>query len=437
MDKLKVVWICHFSNQDIRDRLPLSQMRVFNFFKNVIGSERKKYKDFAPWINNLINEFENFDDIELHVISPHKGLIPFSHEFERRRIHYHFFKPELPFMLSTIGNSIFRNMNKSYFLNRLLVKKLIRKIKPDLINLIGTENPYYSITSLDIKNIPVYISAQTVYTNPLRKIHSGNCNKLNWDVELRIHQKEKYFGCTGRMHRDLILHNNPDAIIFKMFFPLQKPSQVKEVPKEFNFVFFAADVTPKKGIEDALDALAVVKKEKRNVTLNVVGKCAPDYFQILQCKINELNLKENVSFNEYFPVHADMHQHVKKSKFALLPIKLDVISGSVIESMLLELPVVTYKTSGTPYLNKDGETVLLADIGDIHNLADNMLKLLNNPDLAEKLKKVAKNFVEKEFDNTTSAKRLVINYRAVIDHYYKNKPIHEGLLFNSDEFPLY
>ena len=120
-----------------------------------------------------------------------------------------------------------------------------------------------------------------------------------------------------------------------------------------------------------------------------------------------------------------------------LPVKLDVIPGTVIEAMLLELPVVTYKTTGTPYLNKNGETVLISEIGDIEHLAANMLKLLDSPELAEQLKKKAKTFVKKEFDNATSAKRLLEDYKAVIAHYHNGTPIPEKLLFDLNEFPKY
>ncbi len=436
--KLKVAWICHFSNAEVRKRLPLSNRYIFNFLKKLFGKKRKTlYADFAPWINDLIKEFEIFNDVELHVIAPHKGLKPFKHEFVHNHIHYHFFKPELPLCLSKMANIILKNRDKRFRLSRLLVKVLIKKIKPDIVNLIGTENPYYSITGLDIDNIPVFVSAQTVYSNPLRKIHSDRCDDFRWNLEMKLHKKFRYFGCSGRMHRDLILVNNPEAIIFKMFFPKQKPPQVNKVPKEFDFVFFASGVSKKKGIEDALDALAIVKNQQPNVKLNVSGHCAPAYKKYLLDKIAKLNIQDNVFFNDYFPVHADMYQHLKRSAFALLPIKLDVIPGTVIESILLDLPVVTYKTTGTPYLNKDGEAVLLSDIDDIQALAKNMITLLNSPDLAEKLKRNARKFVEKEFDNAILAKRLVSDYKAVIEHNIHNKPIPKELLFSTDEFPVY
>lgn len=437
MEKIKVVWICHFSNLQIREKIPLSKLKFSNALRRILGKQEIMYADFAPWITNLIKEFENFNDVELHVVAPHYGLTKVTSEFEKNGIFYHFFKPDGSSVISKLRKKLFKQNNPEYKSNRKLVQRFIKTIKPDIVNLIGTENPYYSITSLEIDDIPVYVSAQTVYSNPERIKYSGAIDQYIWDTELKIHQKECYFGCGGRIHRDLILKNNPNAVIFKMFFPIEKPSQAKEVPKVFDFVFFAAGVTKKKGIEDAIDALSLVKKEKSDVTLNVVGSCAQDYKIELLKKISDLNLEKNITFNGYFPVHADMHQHIKKARFALLPNKLDVISGTVIEAILLGLPLVTYKTTGAPYLNKDGETVLLADIGDIQKLAESMLLLIKKPELGEKLKHDAKCFVEKEFNNTASAKRLADNYRSVVNHFNLNIPIPDDQLFNIDEFPIY
>jgi glycosyltransferase involved in cell wall biosynthesis len=437
MDKIKIAWITHFSNQEIRNKIPLSKMFIYNSLRKIVKKPKYKYYDFAPWVTNLIKEFKNFDDVEIHIIAPHKGLKPLIFDFVLDGIHYHFFRPYLSLILSQLSNRLLKNKQRKFIINRLIVKNYIKKINPDLVNLIGNENPYYSITALDIHNKPVYISAQTVYTNPMRKIYSDSCIKLNWDIELKLHKKFKYFGCTSRMHHDLIRQNNPNAIIFKMFFPIEHPPIVQEVPKEYDFVFFAAGVTKKKGIEDAIDALALVKKEKPNVKLNVSGKCESTYLAFLKQKIAELNLTNNVIFTDYFPVHTDIYQNLKKSKFALLPVKLDAIPSTVIESILLGIPVITYKTTGMPYLNREKECVLLTEIGNIEGLANNMLKLMNDEIYANKLAQNAKEFVTRTFDNTTSAKRLLEDYKAVIAHYHNGIPIPKELLFDLNEFPNY
>lgn len=220
MDKIKIIWITHFSNQEIRNNIPLSKMFIYNSLRKIVKKPKYKYYDFAPWVTNLIKEFKNFDDVEIHIIAPHKGLKPLIFDFVLDGIHYHFFRPYLSLILSQLSNRLLKNKQRKFIINRLIVKNYIKKINPDLVNLIGSENPYYSITALDIHNKPVYISAQTVYTNPMRKIYSDSCIKLNWDIELKLHKKFKYFGCTSRMHHDLIRQNNPNAIIFKMFFPM-------------------------------------------------------------------------------------------------------------------------------------------------------------------------------------------------------------------------
>ena len=78
--KIKVVWICHFSNPQIRKRLK---------FKNSF-IRKKELFDFAIWNTNGIKEFEKFDDIELHVISPH-AYISNIQEFNINGIYYYFF----------------------------------------------------------------------------------------------------------------------------------------------------------------------------------------------------------------------------------------------------------------------------------------------------------------------------------------------------------
>ena len=254
-----------------------------------------------------------------------------------------------------------------------------------------------------------------------------------------IHRRIKYYGCAGRMHRDLILKNNSDAIIFKMFFPIDHSisSKILKEAKKYDFVFFAGAVTKKKGIEDAIKALSSVKKHNKTVSLNIVGQCNKLYKLDLINIIKGLGLQNNITFNDYFPSQLDMHQHITKSHFALLPVKLDVIPGTILESILLEIPVITYKTSGTPYLNKNGESVLISDIGDIEGLAENMKILLDSHDVAKKISSHAKDFVESEFDNAKSIKRLIENYKAVFNHYNYNTKIPKELLFNIKEFPLY
>ena len=110
---MKVVWICHFSNPQIRERLNLSVNVIEVFARKMLKKPKNNWIDFAAWITNGIDEFEKFDDIELHVVSPHYGMANKIETFQLNRINYHFFKP--------CDDSILKK-NRDSFLQRLIIK---------------------------------------------------------------------------------------------------------------------------------------------------------------------------------------------------------------------------------------------------------------------------------------------------------------------------
>lgn len=435
--RIKVVWICHFSNSTVRALIPLSKRNLINTFNKIFRKHATTYSyyDFAPWVSNLIKEFTNIHEIELHIISPMKGLKMLDFNITYQGIHYHFFKPDLPLLHIDISNVLPKILK--YRFNRFYIRRKINSIKPDIVNLIGAENPYYSISALDVKNFPLFVSCQTIYSNPARESAGDRINLFRQEVEIKIINQFKYFGCSGRLHRDLLLNFNPSAIVFKMFFPFEYPNPNIDKPQtKYDFVFFAG-LAKKKGVEDLIHALKIVKSSKSDVSLNIIGKASPSYIGFLKNEIQLNGLTENIVFTDYFKSIQDLHEGLLYSKFTVLPLKLDIISSAIKEAMVLGLPVVTYKTSGTPYLNRDGQAVLIAEMNNIEQLAQHMISLLESPELADKLRKNARVFVDKEFNNTVSAQRLVKTYHAVINHYHHNEPIPEELLFNPEEFPLY
>jgi len=437
MEKIKVVWICHFSNKEVKSNLPLFDFSLKNRIKKILGKKNPSiHVDFAPWISTLIKEFERFDDVELHVIAPHMGLKRITFEFEINRVHFHFFRPYVFLHVEQIIDRIFKP-KKKYRLNRFLVHQYLKKYKPDIVNLFGAENPYYSITALDIQEIPVYVLLQTVLSAPFNNELNYSIDNARLVIENRVFSSLKYFGTTSRMYHDSVINANPNAEFLEFWFPTENPPSIEEQIIEFDFVFFASGLSQSKGVEDAIEAIAIVNKTLKNARLNIIGYCSAEYKEFLENKVSTLGLNWNIIFSSYFTLHADMFRQVKKAKIALLPHKIDVVSSTIREAMFLGLPIVTYKTTGTPYLNSEMQTVLISDIGDIEGLAKNMIMLLNSPELAQNLVENAKSIARKLFDNTVIAKKLIEQNKAIVNHYRHNTPIPEHLLFKPEEYPNY
>ena len=434
---MRLAFLCHFSNPKVRghlDLLPRDRRTIKSFFEQ---RPKAVYSDFAPWVSNLIVELEHYKEHQFHIISPHKGMVKMYQGFELDSVHYHFYNSDHLRYYDMFMTKVFPNSMKHYLLNRHLVKRIISKVKPDIVNLIGAENPYYSSAALDIKGIPVYLTAQTVYSNAKRKQLSGFFDPYRAALEKEIYSRFCYAGCEGRLYYDLIKKMNPQINVFKMFFSYKKPPLVEAGEPEFDFVNFAGRMGESKGALDALEALLFLKNQGITASLNIVGRATSGYQDKMETFIEENDLSDQVTFSGYFKEHIDMFRQVKKSRFALLPIKLDVISGTIIEAAHLGLPIVTYITSGTPYLNKDGEAVLLSKIGNIEELANNMKMLLENPELGRTLSNAAKLLVETEFDNSITTKNLLDSFVAILEYERNGSPIPEGLLFDPNEFPVY
>lgn len=423
-NKLKVVWICHFSNSIIRSKLPLSL--------------HYEYGDYVPWVTQMINQFKYFDDIELNVISAHEGLIKNIFTFQYDNVNYYFYRHPFALFKSKSMQLWVHRLNKLIFYlpDRYVIKRILKKYinsTPDIINLIGCEQPHYSPGILTIKHMPVLITVQGIYSDP-EFLKNEKINRIRSYLERKVIINNKYYCIGASFHSELIQRYRKDAIFFWNFFPRDKPNiPAKTTQKEYDFVFFSR-IVREKGIEDLIDAMVLVKKAKPNVSLLIMGRGDPRYMIYLEDKVKKLDLDSNITFLGYQKTMKELHIHASKARFYVLPAQFEALAGSILESMYIGLPVVTTNAGGLPYLNKDGETVLMSEPHDINAFARNMIRLLHEPDLAERLIPAARAFVEIEFNHYILCRKFVTQYHSLIDHYRTGKQIDQSLLFSPKNF---
>ena len=87
---VRVVLLCHLTYPLLRERLDLQK------------GYHLEHKDYGLWNVNIINGLKDRDDIELHVVMPHKGLRAPIQEFVWDHVNYHVFRAELPFPFGQI-----------------------------------------------------------------------------------------------------------------------------------------------------------------------------------------------------------------------------------------------------------------------------------------------------------------------------------------------
>lgn len=400
--KIKVVWLCHFSNPDTRNIIQIEKSYYKKILCSLLHRPCKVWDDFAIWNTNAIKQFEKFPDIDLTVVFPYAGVEGKVQKHEIRGIHYVAFRSEDDHLLDSLKLKLFKKHNRSFRKNRSIIASIISDIKPDIVHVIGAENPYYSIAALDIPDeIPSIVSLQTLMSDPAFLANfpiSKESYKYHSELEKQIICKSRYLCSKIGRYRSIVWSKiKKDAVFLNLSLAVGVDIDERPCEKEFDFVYFAADIS--KACDYAIEAFAIAYERHPGLTLNVSGSYTHDYKAHLDKRLQELGIQGQVRFTGSVATHDEVIAQIKKSRFALLPLKVDMISGTIREAMACGLPVVTTITPATPDLNIVRESVLLSQKEDFQAMADNMLRLLEDDNFAATIRKNAIITVQEKYSN--------------------------------------
>ncbi len=412
-DKIKIAWICHLTNNQIREHLQFDNCSLRAIIRRLANAPA--LSDFAAWNSNAIKEFEHFEDIELHVISPHPRIAGVQ-EFQINGIYYHFFSADSETFLEWVQNRLQKKEPQGFVKNSRIICTLIEKIQPEIIHMIGAENPYYGESALLLpRNIPFIITPQTLLADPAffdNYYISQAAYNYRAKIEKEIIQRADYIGTQLEHFRTIICDLiKPDAKFLDMTLAVGEDVSIQNSDKQYDFVYFAINIS--KAVDYAIEAFTLAQKRSPNITLHIVGGYDSFYKNQLDLRIAELELK-GIDFTGELPTRDDVIIEIQKARFALLPLKIDLISGTIREAMAHGLPVVTTITPATPSLNESRQSVLLSAKGDYQAMADNMCALMESDVLAMKLQENAFITLQEQYDNTTAMKKWVEAYKKIL-----------------------
>ncbi len=396
--KLKIAWICPLDFTRFQDRL--------DFYE-------KPVEVIAPWITLLTEIFEaQTGEAELHVISAPPRLLKDATIIEKG-ITYHFISDKLPLIRHKQPFILKRATH--YRLIRHKVRRLVDRIQPDLVEFHGAEHDLaWSFFDLDY---PKLLTPQ-FFVNNYYQYRQTSYLEYWMKVEAAIYKTCRNFSYRNEHMKKEILSLNHSARLFKYQYPIRKPmiSAVSFPDKDVDLVF-TARLIKSKGIEDLLQALALVKEVIPAVRAKIIGQCSPDYMEVLTKLVQKLGIAENVRFLGFLQTQEELFTEVAKSRLSVLPTHFDLIPGTVLEAMFIGTPVVTYASGGLPELNRETETLRLVETGNIQSLAKEILALLANQAEREELAAKARETVRRRFDNDLIFKDMLSAYRSVINSF--------------------
>ena len=152
-----------------------------------------------------------------------------------------------------------------------------------------------------------------------------------------------------------------------------------------------AEWTKNKGLFYLLEATSKIKEKKFNLVLIGSGE-NPDKEKMYQF-IEKNNLK-NVYLHEWVNNAAS---YLKAFDIFVLPSIKEGLPYTILEAMAAQVPIITTNVGGIPEMIGDNVSGILIQPKNSQQLAEKILELINNPEIAQAMAQQARQKVVKEF----------------------------------------
>jgi glycosyltransferase involved in cell wall biosynthesis len=186
---------------------------------------------------------------------------------------------------------------------------------------------------------------------------------------------------------------------------------IPNIPKKpRSLIFVGNSEDRKKGLLYLLEALAFLPED---ITLTVVDGGAPrrSYASMLTEKFR---IGHRVHFTGKINP-ADLIRYYCGAEIAVIPSLYEGFGFPAAEAMACELPVIASTAGALPEVVGDDGAALLVPPRNASAIADAILKLVENPNLRQKMGKAARERILKFFTWENAARQMVEVYRETID----------------------
>lgn len=175
-------------------------------------------------------------------------------------------------------------------------------------------------------------------------------------------------------------------------------------PESAFSILFLSRIEVDKGIYDILEAVKMLQNGNDDIFLDIAGEGS----EIAKAKKYVENEKiENVTFHGFVNGFAKAELFRTASVYVFPSSHGEGMPNSVLEAMAFGLPVLTTRVGGIADFFNEGEMGFYIESRNIPNLNAQLLKLINSPDLCNRISNYNKEYARNEFFSDKVAARLI------------------------------
>ena len=351
--------------------------------------------------------------------------------------------------------SHFLNLEGMYVQMAYRSWKFINKIKPDAVHLLNMESIFITSWILKRKGIPSFATINGPWTCFVGDCvdYKGNlCTRCSFKKMFQCVMKKRgktnVAGYLGRFFKfiygtvqmkermfftekvnklfpvseaikKLFIENGVDKNQLKVIHnPVPLQNKVKtDLKKKLNLskkkiILYAGRVTEEKGVHRVVEAMRYID----NTVFLIVGrgsyaKIHTPYYKSLEKMVEKYNLKEKVKFIGYVDPRK-IGEYYSVTDLVVLPCTFyEPLSRMLLEACSYGIPVIASNAGGNPEIVEDGKNGILLKTLETEELSNAIRRILENPDIYEKMSKYCKEKVKREFSPEKAGRKILEEYK--------------------------
>jgi glycosyltransferase involved in cell wall biosynthesis len=340
-------------------------MRVLMVSGDPINGDH--YGGVEEHTNNLIKYLSKNNQIDLHVLmfsNPASNSLSQQVHFLKRLT-----ERKYPYPLLFIFDIL-----------RLI--KIINNYSPDVVHFQAT-SPLFCITALWIqKKFTTLLTVHGILMHEVRYMTEQNIfiNNISRFIEKYAFIKLENIIVVAPQVQDMIR-----SVRKKKIYVVPNGIEVDNIEtikpaiiKNNNTIIYVGNLVERKGVHFLLKALISIKRKIPNIYLLIAGSGPQE--ESLRHMVLKHNLNDNVCFLGFIRGE-EKYSYIKAAKILVLPTLWESLPIVILEGMACGKPIVASNVGGIPFLINDGTNGYLIDPGDIQNLADKIVFLLQNKEI--------------------------------------------------------
>jgi len=186
----------------------------------------------------------------------------------------------------------------------------------------------------------------------------------------------------------------------------------------FNLLYFGG-ISERRGVYTCIRAIELLVEKHNNFRLVLIGPVDGHEKDELFQTISRAEVQKSILHIPWIDI-SELPSYINDSHICLSPIfKNDQhdsgVANKVFQYMLLGKPLIVSNCTPQAQIVTEGECGLVFESDNAHDLAQKIEQLYNNRDLCSELGENGKRMVIKKYNTTYFGKRLVDNYRSLLN----------------------